>query len=218
MPFETVAIAIPFYLARPELTALHEEQTGHVEGFNRADILRYLRHEMGHVVSYAYRLYDDEEWVRRFGSITQPYEEDYPSGAVQPPLRPAPSGLVRAEASRRRLGGNLRGVDDAGVRLAARSTRAGRMRWGSSAIATGSCRQLTARDPLVTTEELDEDVAEIGYSVADYYEDLGLERSPDFPPGTRRGAPGHLRGVRRGEPRRTADVPPPICWPGSSGR
>ena len=31
------------------------------------DILRYLRHEMGHVVNYAYRLYDEEEWVKTFG-------------------------------------------------------------------------------------------------------------------------------------------------------
>ena len=77
VPFETVAIAIPFYLARPDLTALHAERVGHVEGFDRADILRYLRHEMGHVVNYAYRLYDDEEWVKQFGSITQPYGEEY---------------------------------------------------------------------------------------------------------------------------------------------
>ena len=46
---------------------------GHVEGFDRTDILRYLRHEMGHMLNYAYRLYDQEEWVKQFGSITQPY-------------------------------------------------------------------------------------------------------------------------------------------------
>jgi len=73
VPFETVAIAIPFYLAHPDLTALHAERVGHVEGFDRTDILRYLRHEMGHMLNYAYRLYDQEEWVKQFGSITQPY-------------------------------------------------------------------------------------------------------------------------------------------------
>src|SRR3954452_24987168 len=77
VPFDTVAIAIPFYLARPDLTALHEERAGFVEGVGRTDILRYLRHEMGHVVNYAYKLYDEPEWVKNFGSITQPYEEDY---------------------------------------------------------------------------------------------------------------------------------------------
>jgi len=81
VPFGTVAIGMPFYLARPDLTELHAERVGHVEGFNRADILRYLRHEMGHVVNYAYRLYDKEDWVRLFGVITQPYLEEY---------RPAP--------------------------------------------------------------------------------------------------------------------------------
>src|SRR5947209_11612264 len=77
VPFGTVSIAIPFYLARIDLTRLHAERAGFVEGANRSDILRYLRHEMGHVVNYAYQLYDGEDWVRRFGSITQPYEEEY---------------------------------------------------------------------------------------------------------------------------------------------
>jgi hypothetical protein len=77
VPFGTVSIAIPFYLARPELVELQERNTGHVEGMGRAEILRYLRHEMGHVVNYAYRLFEKEEWVLAFGSITQPYLDDY---------------------------------------------------------------------------------------------------------------------------------------------
>src|SRR5262249_45089847 len=77
VPFDTISIAIPFYLAHPELTALHEERTSHVEGFNPRDILRYLRHEMGHVVNYGYQLYEQEEWVKHFASITQPYIEEY---------------------------------------------------------------------------------------------------------------------------------------------
>ena len=77
VPTGTIAIAIPFYLANPELTALHAERAGYVEGSSVDDILRYLRHEMGHAVNYAYRLCDAPEWVRRFGSFTQPYLEDY---------------------------------------------------------------------------------------------------------------------------------------------
>src|ERR671935_146724 len=53
VPFGTVSIAIPFYLARPDLTALHAERVGHVEGVSRADILRYLRVAMANVVTYA---------------------------------------------------------------------------------------------------------------------------------------------------------------------
>src|SRR6476660_7339768 len=53
------------------LEPILQEYRGHIEGFDRADILRYLRHGMGHVANYAYRLYEDEEWILRFGSITQ---------------------------------------------------------------------------------------------------------------------------------------------------
>ena len=77
VPFESVSIGIPFYVARPELVDLHARHVGHLEGVGRAELLRYLRHEMGHVVNYGYRLYDQEEWIRLFGSMTQPYVEEY---------------------------------------------------------------------------------------------------------------------------------------------
>src|SRR5205823_13584797 len=51
--------------------------SGFVEGAGRADILRYLRHEMGHVVNYAYELYEQPEWVQHFGDIARPYVEEY---------------------------------------------------------------------------------------------------------------------------------------------
>jgi hypothetical protein len=182
VPFETVAIAIPFYLARPELTALHEEQTGHVEGFSRADILRYLRHEMGHVVSYAYRLYDQEEWVRCFGSITQPYEEDYrPEPFSRRFVRHLPGWYAQKHPD-----------EDWAETFAVWMTPGSEWEkeyegWPEALAKLRYCdrtlRQITALDPLVTAEELDEDVGEIGYSVADYYEELGHDRSPDFPPG-----------------------------------
>ncbi len=77
VPFGTISIAIPFYLARVELTDFHAERGGFVEGGSRADVLRYLRHEMGHVVNYAYRLYDRPDWAERFGDVNHPYEEEY---------------------------------------------------------------------------------------------------------------------------------------------
>jgi hypothetical protein len=77
VPYDTIAIAIPFYLARPELTLLQAEQACHVEGSGPKDILRYLRHEMGHVVNYAYRLHESKEWLERFGPMSKPYEEEY---------------------------------------------------------------------------------------------------------------------------------------------
>ena len=77
VPFGTTALAIPFYLARPDLIELQAEHVGHLEGATPTEILRYLRHEMGHVVNYAYLLYEREDWVTTFGSIDQPYEEEY---------------------------------------------------------------------------------------------------------------------------------------------
>ena len=75
VPEDTISIAIPFYLARPELTARHAEQVGHVEGATQADLLRYLRHEMGHVVNYAYELYLEPAWERVFGEFETDYHE-----------------------------------------------------------------------------------------------------------------------------------------------
>jgi hypothetical protein len=74
---DTIAIGIPFYLARADLLALHAEQEGHLEGVGRAELLRYLRHEMGHVMNYAYQLYNRDDWVQLFGSMSQPYLEEY---------------------------------------------------------------------------------------------------------------------------------------------
>ncbi len=77
VPFDTISIAIPFYLARLDLTDFHAERGGLVEGASRSDVLRYLRHEMGHVVNYAYRLYERPDWTEQFGDINLPYEEEY---------------------------------------------------------------------------------------------------------------------------------------------
>src|SRR5262245_62602862 len=49
---DTIAIGIPFYLARADLMALHAKAEGHLEGVGRAELLRYLRHAVGHVVDY----------------------------------------------------------------------------------------------------------------------------------------------------------------------
>ncbi|MBL8860075.1 MAG: putative zinc-binding metallopeptidase [Planctomycetes bacterium] len=78
VPEGTVAIGVPFYLADAMLLKVHKKKrAGLVEGESDEDVLRYLRHEMGHVVNYAYRLYTSEEWTRLFGSMSRPYTEDY---------------------------------------------------------------------------------------------------------------------------------------------
>jgi hypothetical protein len=181
VPFETVAIAIPFYLARPDLTALHAERVGHVEGFDRADILRYLRHEMGHVVNYAYCLYEEEEWVKQFGSITQPYNEDYrPEPFSRRYVRHLPGWYAQKHPD-----------EDWSETFAVWMTpgfdwRAEYGGWPVAAAKLAYCERTTAalrdRDPRNTSAELDEDVADIEYSLDQYYGTVG-DQLGDTPPG-----------------------------------
>jgi hypothetical protein len=81
VPEGTVAIGIPFYLADATLIDVQRSRGLLVEGEGDEDVLRYLRHEMGHVVNYAWRLYATEEWTRLFGPMSRPYVEDF---AVKP--------------------------------------------------------------------------------------------------------------------------------------
>jgi hypothetical protein len=216
VPFDSIAVAIPFYLARPDLTDLHAERTGHVEGLHTADILRYLRHEMGHVVNYAYRLYDDGAWVERFGAMSQPYLEHY---------RPAPFS--------RRFVRHLPGwyaqkhpdedwAETFAVWLTpGRDWRAEYADWPEALAKLEYCDRvmqgLADRDPLVTHEDLDEDVGELDYSVEHYYTRQGdadgeLPRGLDGAlqaifddlgergPGEQRPAGALIRGLMRGLP------------------
>jgi hypothetical protein len=189
VPFQTVAIAIPFYLAHPDLTALHAERVGHVEGFDKADILRYLRHEMGHVVNYAYCLYEEEEWVKQFGSITQPYIEDYrPEPFSRRYVRHLPGWYAQKHPD-----------EDWSETFAVWMTpeldwRTEYGGWPVAAAKLAYCERTMAalrdRDPRNTNAELDEDVGDIEYSLAQYY------RPPADPLGDApRGLDGALRAI-----------------------
>ena len=181
VPFETIAIAIPFYLAHPDLTALHAERVGHVEGFDRADILRYLRHEMGHVLNYAYRLYDDEEWVKHFGSITQPYSEEYrPEPFSRRYVRHLPGWYAQKHPD-----------EDWAETFAVWMTpgldwRAEYGAWpiasAKLAFANRTMAALRDRDPQVTNTEVEEDVGDIEYSLDHYYGKAAAGWG-DLPPG-----------------------------------
>jgi hypothetical protein len=189
VPFDTIAIAIPFYLARADLTALHAERAGHVEGTNRADILRYLRHEMGHVVNYAYRLYDEEAWVKQFGSITQPYEEDYrPEPFSRRYVRHLPGWYAQKHPD-----------EDWAETFAVWMTpgldwRAEYAGWPMALAKLEYCDRTMAalrdRDPPVTADELDEDVGELTYSLDDYYRTYASHDAETLP-----GLDGALRTI-----------------------
>ena len=172
VPFGTVVIGIPFYLAHPELTAVHGERVGHIEGFNHTDILRYLRHEMGHVMNYAYKLYDLEAWVKLFGSITQPYREEYrPQPFSRRFVRHLPGWYAQKHPD-----------EDWSETFAvwmtpARDWRADYAQLPTALAKLDFCSRTMAAlgEPLVTTTELDEDVSGIHYSLEQYYQSLSAE-------------------------------------------
>jgi hypothetical protein len=96
VPEGTVAIGIPFYLADEALLRAQVKRGGMVEGESEEDILRYLRHEMGHVVNYAYRLYTSEEWTKLFGPMSRPYVEEYKVAPFSPDyVRHLPGGYAQ---------------------------------------------------------------------------------------------------------------------------
>jgi hypothetical protein len=181
VPFGTVSIAIPFYLARPDLTELHAERVGHVEGMDRADVLRYLRHEMGHVVNYAYRLYDQEEWVRHFGSITQPYEEEYrPQPFSRRYVRHLPGWYAQKHPDED-------WAETFAVWLTPSSDwRAAYAHWPTALAKLEYCDRtmaaLKGRDPLVVEQDPDEDVGALAYSADEFYRTQTAD-GMELPPG-----------------------------------
>ena len=181
VPTDTVAIAIPFYLARPDLTDFHARRTGYVEGFNRWDVLRYLRHEMGHVVNYAYRLYDTEDWVRLFGAITQPYRDDYhPQPFSRRFVVHLPGWYAQKHPD-----------EDWSETFAVwltpgRDWRNEYRDWPEALRKLEYCERtmqaIGDQEPLITDRQGDEDVSEITQSVEEYYS-RSVADSSTFPPG-----------------------------------
>jgi hypothetical protein len=79
-PDGTPLIGVPFYLVDSRLERLESEMSGAVE--DGAEAMRYLRHECGHAINYAFRLYERTEWQRTFGSFSRPYRERYRANPV----------------------------------------------------------------------------------------------------------------------------------------
>jgi hypothetical protein len=171
VPEDTIAIAIPFYLARPDLTEAHAERTGHVEGQSPADLMRYLRHEMGHVVNYAHTLYDRPEWVKLFGSMTQPYVEDYrPQPFSRRFVRHLPGWYAQkhpdedwAETFAVWMTPGLDWRRD----YAGWTDALAKLEWCDRVMA-----ELRNQPPGEVDDELDEDVGDIAYSLEHYYRQL----------------------------------------------
>ncbi|ABF40552.1 conserved hypothetical protein [Candidatus Koribacter versatilis Ellin345] len=67
-------IGIPFYLADPKLAQLEGEMNDLEDA---REIMMYLRHEAGHALNYAYRLYQSSEWRELFGPFRRAYRDNY---------------------------------------------------------------------------------------------------------------------------------------------
>ena len=76
-PSNTPGIAFPFYLAHPRLMRLERKMIIDVEGGTRAECMRILRHEAGHVVQHSYALHRRRRWQRLFGRSSKRYPRYY---------------------------------------------------------------------------------------------------------------------------------------------
>ncbi len=74
-PSGVPVIGIPFYLADPNLHSIEEALGGGAE--TEREIMMYLRHEAGHCLNYAYKLFETDEWRKQFGDYATPYNEEY---------------------------------------------------------------------------------------------------------------------------------------------
>jgi hypothetical protein len=74
-PDQVPVIGIPFYLADKRLARIEEEQTGEIE--TDQQIMMLLRHEAGHAINYAFRLYRNPDWADVFGPFFRPYKDSF---------------------------------------------------------------------------------------------------------------------------------------------
>ena len=76
-PDGTPLIGVPFYLADARLERIEAEHAGAIESDEEA--MRYLRHEAGHALNYAFRLHERPDFGTLFGDYARPYAEHYPA-------------------------------------------------------------------------------------------------------------------------------------------
>ena len=74
-PDGTPLIGVPFYLVDSRLERIESEMSGGIE--DDVEAMRYLRHECGHALNYAFKLYERPEWRALFGPFSRPYRERY---------------------------------------------------------------------------------------------------------------------------------------------
>ena len=76
-PEQETCLGIPFYLTHPRLIELEKKFMGEAEGEGTSWCMKLLRHETGHTIYYAYRLYRRRRWQKIFGSPYVEYADTY---------------------------------------------------------------------------------------------------------------------------------------------
>jgi hypothetical protein len=72
-PNKVPLIGIPFYYANSVLCQIEDRLNGNLE--DEHELMMTLRHEAGHAINYAYRLYSLNEWQEIFGPFDEPYRD-----------------------------------------------------------------------------------------------------------------------------------------------
>lgn len=76
-PDKVPVIGIPFYLTHPRLKQLEKKMMFETEGGTESSCMKLLRHETGHALNYAYRLYRRTRWRELFGPFSLGYGDTY---------------------------------------------------------------------------------------------------------------------------------------------
>jgi hypothetical protein len=76
-PDKVPIVGIPFCLADLRLMELERRMMYEVEGGTEESCMRLLRHECGHALNYAYRLYRRTRWRELFGHFSATYGNSY---------------------------------------------------------------------------------------------------------------------------------------------
>ncbi|MDH4203147.1 MAG: putative zinc-binding metallopeptidase [Phycisphaerae bacterium] len=76
-PDKEPIIGIPFCLSHPRLKSIEIEMMFEAEGDSPQSCIKLLRHECGHAINYAYKLYTRTRWRELFGSFSTKYSDIY---------------------------------------------------------------------------------------------------------------------------------------------
>ncbi len=133
---------------------------------------------MGHVVNYAYRLYERPEWTGLFGDINHPYEEEYRPRPFDPRY------VVHLPGWYAQKHPDEDWAETFAVwmtpQLDWRARYAGRPALAKLEYCDRIMAELRGREPLVTAEDPDEDVGALDATLDDFYRAYaaGTRRTP----------------------------------------